>query len=442
MSKLKLALFLALAACGGDDHPATPDGPVAPMPDAPVTPMTACEQLGVTPAALRTDLAWFGTNRADLTGWIDSAGCASPGFDTAHKPIAVFDWDNTISKNDFGDAITYWFIANGKVLQPQDRDWTHSSPYLTTAARAALNAACDALAAPGQPLPTNTTAGANCADEILWIYDNEETRAHAPAFLPANARRLEPDFAWTPQLMAGYTHAEVQQFTTTMMTAMLAAAPDTTQPIGSTMGENGWLRIYDQQKDLIAALHSRGYDVWIITASPQDVIATAAAMVGVPADHVIGIRSMVDASGKLTTSFEGCGGVPDGQHDIIPYIEGKRCYVNKVVFGATGATAWERRPDGQRWVLAAGDSDSDVEFLRDATYKLALNRNKGDLMCHAYYNENDSWRVNPMFIEPKAARTSPYPCSTSTFTNEDGTTGPSRDEGGNVIPDQQDVAHP
>ena len=48
----------------------------------------------------------------------------------------------------------------------------------------------------------------------------------------------------------------------------LAAADPTTQTIGTTV-ENGWLRIYDQQKDLIAAAKSRGYDVWIITASPR-----------------------------------------------------------------------------------------------------------------------------------------------------------------------------
>ncbi len=437
--KTTLLSLLAVAACGGDDHHVTPDAPITPpMPDAPMQIKNGCEQLGLTPAALRTDLAWFGTNRADLTAWFDSAGCASATFDPAHKPIALWDWDNTISKNDFGDAITYWFVANGKVLQPAGKDWTSSNPYLTAAAKAALNTACDALADAGAPLPTNTTAGADCADEILYIYDNENTRAGAPAFAAANARRYEPAFAWTPQLMSGYTHTELQQFAMSAITPMLAAAQDTTQTIGTTV-ENGWLRIYDQQKDLIAAAQSRGYDVWIITASPQDVIGTAAQMVGVPFDHVIGIRSMVDGNGKTLPAFEGCGTYPDGQTEIIPYIQGKRCYVNKVVFGET-TNALARRPDGKRWVFAAGDSDSDVEFLRDATYKLAINRNKGDLMCHAYNNENDSWRVNPMFIEPKA-QAGTYACSTK-FVDEAGVAGPSRDEGGNVIADQTDSAHP
>jgi len=271
---------------------------------------------------------------------------------------------------------------------------------------------------------------------VANAYDADSNEVQI-AWKQGNERRLEPDFAWTPQLMAGYTHAEVQAETSAMLAVELAAAPDTTQTIGTTT-DNGWLRIYDQQKDLIHAAQTRGYEVWIITASPQDVIQTAAQMVDVPADHVIGIRSKTDANGKLTREFEGCGDVPDGG-DIIPYIQGKRCYVNKVVYGETGQAAFQRRADRQ-W-LAAGDSDSDVEFLRDAKYKLAINRNKSDLMCHAYYNERSTWVVNPMFIEPKAAKSAPYACGAA-FVDEAGLAGPARDEGGNLIPDEADTVHP
>jgi phosphoserine phosphatase len=437
MTKSLLAMLLLSAACSSDNKkPPTPDSPEPPPIDAPNPPPNPCD---TTPTHLRTDLAWYGNNAATLEGWLDSAGCQSAGYDKAHKPVALWDWDNTISKNDFGDAITYYFVANGLVLQPPAQDWHNTNKWLTDAAATELATACGTTVPAGQPLPTNTSAYAACADDILYIYDNETTKGGQPAFNEGNQRRLEPDFAWTPQLMAGYTHAEVQGFTTQMLTTMLAAAQDATQTIGTTT-ENGWLRIYDQQKDLIHAAQTRGYDVWIITASPQDVIGTAAQMVGVPFDHVIGIRSMVDGAGKLTYSFEGCGDVPDNQQDVIPYIQGKRCFVNKIAFRDT-ATPWIRRPDGQRQIFASGDSDSDVEFLRDARYKLAINRNKGDLMCHAYNNEHDSWRINPMFIEPKAARATAYACSTA-FTDEKGAAGPSRDEGGNVIPDQSDSVHP
>jgi hypothetical protein len=153
---------------------------------------------------------------------------------------------------------------------------------------------------------------------------------------------------------------------------------------------------------------------------------------------VIGIRSTTDA-GKLTYSFEGCGPAADGNQTLIPYIQGKRCWVNKIVYGDTSANAMLPRPDGQRQVFAAGDSDTDIEFLRDATYRLVINRNKTELMCHAYLNSGDGWRVNPMFIAPRAAKSSPYTCATSCMN---GLGMACLDAANGVIANQTDTVHP
>src|ERR1041385_4181146 len=116
-TKPVLSSFLLLAACSGDPTQMqnAPDGSPEPVIDSPTPKKNGCEQLGLTPSQMRTDLPWYGNNRADLQGWFDSVGCASATFDPTHKPIATLDWDNTISKNDFGDAITYYMVANGKV---------------------------------------------------------------------------------------------------------------------------------------------------------------------------------------------------------------------------------------------------------------------------------------------------------------------------------------
>src|ERR1041385_935725 len=129
-NKLLTSLLLigAATACGDDGQPATPDAAVQPMPDAPPAPATC------TPQALRTDLPWYGSNRDDLTTWLSSRGCTSPGYDANNKPVALFDWDNTISKNDFGDAFTFYLVAHDKVLQPPFNssnvpDWKLTSAY-------------------------------------------------------------------------------------------------------------------------------------------------------------------------------------------------------------------------------------------------------------------------------------------------------------------------
>lgn len=433
---MSFLVLVGAAACGDDGTALSPDAAPAVV-DAPID--TPPPPVTCTPQALRADLTWFGTNRADLTTWLAASGCQSAGYDAARKPIAMFDWDNTVGKNDFGDAITFHMIKTGKVLQPPGQDWTSTSPYMTAAGAAALTAACGTSVAAGQPLPTNTNTA--CADEMLSMYIDNVTTGGQAAFAGHNFRWLEPTYAWTAQLMAGYTHAEIQQFARDAITPQLTAAENTTQVIG-TRTVNGWLRIYDQVADLLEVTASHGYDVWIITASPQDVIQTFAPMVGIPADHVVGIRSMVDGAGKLTYRFEGCGTLADGTGAMIPYIQGKRCWINQVIYGDTTATAMLRRPDGDRPVFAAGDSDTDIEFMRDAQYRLVINRNKTELMCHAYYNANDRWRVNPMFIQPRAAKATPYPCSTTGCKSEGGTAGPCRDDAGNVIPDQADTVHP
>ena len=75
------------------------------------------------PLELRSDLSWYGTNAKTLTGWLDARGCASPTYDLAQRPVALFDWDNTILKNDIGDAITFHLVAHDLVLQPPNQDW-------------------------------------------------------------------------------------------------------------------------------------------------------------------------------------------------------------------------------------------------------------------------------------------------------------------------------
>jgi phosphoserine phosphatase len=423
LETLILAGALALAGCGDNEDAPPPDEPGEP--DEP----DACQ-----PVQMRTDLPWHGTNRETLTAWLDSRGCASEGFDAARRPLALFDWDNTVLKNDIGDAITFHFISHDLILQPPNQDWKQTSAYMTDAAAAALTAACGTDVPAGQPLPTSTNTA--CADEILSMYIDNKTRAGATAFTGHDYRRIEPTYAWTAQLLAGHTHAEVQQLALAAARPKLEAPIGTTQVVG-TRTLNGWLRIYDQIADLIKAGKSRGYDVWVITASPEDVVRAVAPLAGVDPEHVVGIRSLTDGAGKLTYSFEGCGPVPDGQQSMITYIEGKRCWVNKVVFGDRTAAAIQRRAD-PRQVLGAGDADTDIEFMRDATYKLALNRQKRELMCFAYHNEGDSWRVNPMFIEPRPMQTSLYPCSTTACRRADGTPGPCLDERGMVIPDQSD----
>jgi phosphoserine phosphatase len=432
---LAFALVLAVPACGGDPGNADPDagGDDVVAPDAAAPPDTMVPDT-CNPTALPDSLTWYGDNRAGLQAWIDARGCDSAGFDAAAPPVAVFDWDNTMIKGDVGDAITFWMIKNARVKQPPGLDWTATSPFLSDDAATALATAC-AGTAEGVALPTDVDL--DCADEMLSIYIDGKTTGNLAAFTGWNYRRIEPAYAWTAQLLAGYTEDQIRGFANAAIEQHLANDIDTTQTVG-TRTVASWFRVYEQQQALVVALQTAGYDVWIVTASPQPVVQEFAERVGVANDHVIGIRSLLDDAGKLTYHFAGCGPVADGDDTMITYIEGKRCWVNKVIYGDDTATAIDRRPDGQRHVFAAGDSDTDADFVRDADYKFVLNRNKKELMCLAYDGLGEDWLINPMFIAPRDMRTTAFPCSTTACKDTGGAGVPCRDDANVVIPDQID----
>lgn len=211
---------------------------------------------------------WYGDNQARLQQLIDQYGSCNPYRPSREKPVAVFDWDNTVVKNDVGDATMFWLLRNGKIRQPAGGDWTTTSRYLTPAAAQALATACGPLARPGAPLPTGTPAGAPCADELNAVYGTAATRAGAAAFAGWDHRTIEPAYAWLPQLTQGWTASEVRGFAAAARTENLAAPVGTKQQVGTTTA-TGWVRYYDQQRDLIKGLQKAGFDVWISSASPS-----------------------------------------------------------------------------------------------------------------------------------------------------------------------------
>ncbi|MCE9575745.1 MAG: haloacid dehalogenase-like hydrolase [Deltaproteobacteria bacterium] len=367
---------------------------------------------------------WFAGNRERINAMIEELGRRSPTYDPHHRPVATLDWDNTITKNDTGDRFTFYMINHDKILQPRDRDWANVSPHLSDAARAALLAACGGLAEPGQPLSTSTSVP--CANEIYSAYLNGKTIAGLPAWKYATVTPYaEYTYMLTAQIMAGYKPHEIREFAEAAMAEGLNAPVGATTTVGS-FTDNGWIRIYDQSRELISVLQDNGFDVWIVTASPQLVVeAVADDLVGVPRNHVIGIRQLVE-HGRVTADTEGCGPVADGENTLITFDEGKRCWINKVIFHQPVASQLAFNPDpSQRQVFAAGDSDTDIAFVKDATVlKLALDRGKVQLMCNALSNHGDTWLFQPMFISPRARRTTPYACSTA------------RDARGNLIVDE------
>jgi phosphoserine phosphatase len=379
---------------------------------------------------LAADPGWYGDNRDRINAMVAKLGsCGKLEPEAADAPLALFDWDGTMVKNDIDDATFFWMVRNSKVRQPAGGNWSTTSQYLTPPAVAALAAACGTLAPPGQPLPTGSNDG--CADELTSIYSDRQIRTSAAAFDGYNHRRIAPAAAWGAQLLAGWTDADVKGFAEAARRETLDAPEGTEQLVGGSR-RSGWIRYYAQMRDLVATLQANGFDVRVISASPEPVVRVWAAELGISADHVMGTRTEHDGD-VLTTRLMPCGGEPS-----IPFNEGKRCRVNEQVFGVQGTAAFDQLPEQRRQVFAAGDSDGDVTFTADATaLRLVINRHQIELMCRAYANLDGHWLVNPMFIDALTVGP-PYPCATRGFDQPNGDQTPLLRPDGGVVPDQQD----
>ncbi|MDP7732039.1 MULTISPECIES: haloacid dehalogenase-like hydrolase [Mycobacterium] len=394
--------------------------------------VTACHSTGTARhddcRTLVVDSGWYGDNRDRIDAMIKQLGsCASS---RTPAPLALFDWDNTMIRNDIGHATFYWVVRNSKIRQP--KDWSTTSPFLSSGAAAALAAACGNLVPPGEPLPTDRDT--RCADELVSIYSNGQTRSGETAFTGYNHRRFKPVDAWLLQLLAGWTDGDITGFASAARQENLDAPQGAEQTVGGTR-QTGWVRYYRQMRDLVGTLQANGFDVRVVSASPELVVRVWAADVGIPADRVMGVLTEHDGD-VVTTRLATCGGEPS-----MPFNEGKRCRVNQQLLGIRGPAAFEPAPESRRQVFAAGDSDGDATFVSDATaLRLALNRNQIELMCRAYSNADGRWLINPTFIDP-LPQSPPYPCATQGFDQPDGGQAALRGPDGSVVPDQQDRVH-
>ncbi|WP_409237257.1 haloacid dehalogenase-like hydrolase [Streptomyces sp. PA5.6] len=390
---------------------------------------------------LSKKLEWYGNNRAKLQRTIDERGtCANPdlGHGKSKRPVAAFDWDNTITKNDVTDATIAWSLRHDKILRP--KSWKSTSKWMTDDADRALTEACGTKVPVGKPLPTSRNAA--CADEIFEVREDGKTMSGAAAFAGEwDHRHTVPQYAWVPQLFAGHTVPELESYAAKARKEALAAPIGATQTVG-THEIPGYVRYYDQQRDLIRTLKKAGFDVYIVSAGSEPVTEVWSKGVGIDRAHTVAIRSVLDRKGRITTWNEGCGGVPRNKGEAIPYIDGKRCWINQEIFKIKGKKAWDKQDFRHRIALGGGDADTDVTFVGDATgAHLVLNRNKSEFMCRAYDNADGRWVVNPMFIEPLPRKDGTYPCSTAAYNEHDGSKGPVLREDGSVVPDQGDSVH-
>lgn len=345
----------------------------------------------VTPYASSSEQAsWTAPNQDQLARWLAEIPASKD------RRVAVFDWDNTMIKGDVGDMLFAHMLHGERFVAP--RTFADTSPYLTSDAVIELDRVC-LVSGTEQRMRTHGTA---CGALMSLVYDKGEISSGVSAFVrPPNARRIMPAYAWAATLLHGYSDAEVRAMAEQALQGALAA------PL-----PNG-IRYYEPMRALVEALQQAGVEVWIVSASAEPLVEAAAAGIGIAAERVVGVRVRQDDNGRRTAQLLPCGDDPHA----MPFMDGKRCWINQEVWGVQGGAAWQ--PYEQVVALAAGDADTDATFLSDAARRIVIDRQKPELTCRAHLGDVSRWLVQPMFIEP-LPHVASTPCADQACIAEDG----------------------
>ena len=259
---------------------------------------------------------WYPKNREALEAVLNAVRSGD---------IATFDWDNTSAFGDIGENVFFHQLDHMEIaLTPSQLHELMPEPL-----RAKMVAAYVAL---------------KSGKAVIGDATHKEFRAAAASLYA----KLEDD----PNVPRAYTYV--------WLTYWLAGmTPDQVRALGAKIAPTV-TKPQQEIKDLMSALTAAGAQVYVISASQQELVRGAAAAFGypIPADHIYGLRNAM-ADTRYAPRNE--VGYP------VTWRQGKADLIDEVL------------PKG-RHIFAAGDANTDVEMLAHAEYRLVIDRHPdGDL---------------------------------------------------------------
>ena len=259
---------------------------------------------------------------------------------------AAFDMDDTTIKNDFGEAFLRELILQRRYAYTSDEFWALFGEGKT---RRELRGAANA----------NPCLGASFDDVGLW---SEACRDYFDEFWgyyqKLAGENAADAYKWTAKLVVGLSVDDVDSF------AAEVWAKEKGRPLGrATIRSLHYpaasidvgLRLFEPMKNLITTLKDHHWNVWLVSASLDQVVKQVAREVGVAPGHVLGARVASDLDGRFTTKIE-----------RFPWGEGK----------VSALTAVGALDGNEPIAFAAGDSLGDVPMLKRAGVSLIVDHGK------------------------------------------------------------------
>ncbi len=332
---------------------------------------------------------WSPLNVQRLQLLLSQHGSASAGYRAERKPYAVFDWDNTCIMNDCEEALLMYQINHlqykltpdefARVLWRDVPDATFMADYKTV---------------DGKPVRMADIA-ADVESDYRWLYANyqglagsrslEEIQA-SDQFKDFRAKLyfmydaicdsfpLEIGYKWIIYFYKNMSTAELQAMALASHKAALGDAlrkvryesPRSLPGRAGVVADTHFhgIRVHEEIRGLMHTLRANGIDVYVSTASIDDVVRVFAGHedfgYGVPAENVIGLRLEMD-SGRYSDRYL------SGWH--FNWGPGKTVGIRQQL----------QAKKGYGPILVAGDSDGDAWMLRDfadTSVGLIVNRMK------------------------------------------------------------------
>lgn len=318
---------------------------------------------------------WSPRNRQLIADLIASHGNTAPGYKASRRPYAVFDWDNTSIMNDCEEALlmhqinTLSFRLTPAEFSAIIRQNVPPGPFTADFKNAAgavvdLESICADLDADYAFLHANFKgfAGSKTLEEISATAQFLDFRAKLYYLYEAvnDTHGVHVGYPWVIYFFANMSVAEVKALTEASNDAALGAALSKTRytsPVAQA-GKAGvvsvthfhGIRLCTEIGGLMDAFRAHGIDVYVSTASLEDVVAVFAGLpkygYNVPAQNVLGLR--LERDGEIYKNA---------------YLKGW-----PLNWGPGKTEVIKRELSGQKGygpIFVAGDSDGDYDMLRD-----------------------------------------------------------------------------
>ncbi|EMN13818.1 HAD family hydrolase [Leptospira borgpetersenii] len=161
---------------------------------------------------------------------------------------AAFDFDNTLVRNDFGEAVMELFLSQGVPSYKKD-----VSPFLRENTDKVLSA--------------RFQNPALFRSLVLSEYESIQSKFG-----------LEASYRWSSWIFSGHSPEELKEISRKVWNE---------HAFDSGLHS---VKIYEPMKELVSHLLENQWEVWIVTSSPQEIVQSVSPLFGIPAERVLGMQ--------------------------------------------------------------------------------------------------------------------------------------------------------